>query len=320
MDGLRFASPYLLVLLALVPALAFAARWRRGDASAALRIGSAAAAAAVPRTWKLRLDLALIVLRLLAVALLVFAVARPQRGEAESVEAGEGVDIVLAFDVSSSMTQPFGRTQSRLDAAKSVLSEFIASRGTDRVGLVIFKGSSLTLSPLTADYAAVEGAVQGADTIDLADGTAIGNAIAESVNVLRESHAASRVVILLTDGENNVHEIEPLTAARIAERLGVRVYTIGVVSRVFGQTRSTTNVDERALERIAEVTRGAYNRAEDQEALAGIYSRIDELEKSRVEGRVFTRYDEFAPWLLAAAAAALAIELALRSTLLRRVA
>lgn len=319
MDDLRFAAPWALALLAVLPLLARMALPRRARPS--VRMGSLAAAAAVRPTWRVRFEPALTLLRIAAIALLVVAVARPQQGEAATEAQGEGIDIVLAFDVSASMTQPFGQGRTRIDAAKDVLSRFIEGRANDRVALVAFQGSSITLSPLTDDYGAVDASVQGADQVRLADGTAIGTAIGESVNVLRGSNAASRIVILMTDGESNAGEIAPLAAARIAERLGARVYTIGVVSRVgLNPQQSTLNVDERSLQEIADVTGGTYNRAEDPAALAQIYERIDELEKSRFEARTFTRYDDIAPYFLAAAAVLLTVELALRSTAFRRLA
>ena len=316
MDEFRFASPYVLLLLLALPLLA-AFAWRRAGPPAAVRVGSVAAAAASRRTWRLRFEPSLRALRLLAVALLIIALARPQAGEATAETEHEGIDIVLAFDVSSSMTQPFVRSRSRIDAAKEVLSQFVSTRENDRVGLVAFQGTSLTMSPLTTDYGAVAQGVGDADRLDLEDGTAIGVALGESVNVLRNSTSPTRIVILLTDGENNVHDIEPLAAARIAEKLGVRVYTVGVVSR--GSTgREVTNVDEEALRQMAELTGGTYSPAADLPALTQIYADIDALEKSRVEGRVFTRFDEIAPYLLAAAAALLAVEIALRYSLFRR--
>jgi Ca-activated chloride channel family protein len=319
MDDLRFAAPWALVLFTAIPLVAWLA-WPRTSAGS-LRIGSLAAASAVRPTWRVRLEPVLMLLRIGAIMLLVIAVARPQKGEATSEAQGEGIDIVLAFDVSASMTQPFGQGRTRLDAAKDVLSRFIEGRTNDRVALVAFQGSSITLSPLTDDYGAVDESVQGADQVRLADGTAIGTAIGESVNVLRGSNAVSRIVILMTDGESNAGEIAPLAAARIAERLGARVYTIGVVSRIGANSQqSTLNVDERSLQEIADVTGGTYNRAEDPAALAQIYQRIDELEKSRFETQSFTRYDDIAPYFLAAAAALIALEVALRCTAFRRVA
>jgi Ca-activated chloride channel family protein len=201
-----------------------------------------------------------------------------------------------------------------------VLTEFNDARENDRVALVAFQGSSITLSPLTTDYAAVAGAARVAGTLRLVDGTAIGTALGASANVLRESSAASRIVILLTDGENNAGELQPLAAARIAERLGVRVYTIGILATGLQSIRSNVNVDEESLRRMAEVTGGTYSSARDPQALADGYDAIDELETTRVDGRVFTRYDEWAPFLLAAAACAFAIESVLRASVFRRIA
>jgi Ca-activated chloride channel family protein len=314
MDGLRFASPYALLLLTALVPLALAGVVRRQGG--AVRVGEITDSAR-RSTWRLRLQPLPLALRLCAVALLVLALARPQRGEAATDVPGEGIDIVLAFDTSSSMTQTFERNVTRLEAAGDVLQEFVDTRQNDRVGLVVFQGTALAMMPPTTDYDAVAHAVDVGSAVELRDGTAIGTAIGESVNMLRDSTAASRIVILLTDGENNAHEIEPLAAARIAERLGVRVYTIGVVTPQRGP-RSTLNVDEAALREIADVTDGTYNRAEDREALAAVYERIDRLEKSQFEGRVFTRYAEIAPWFLAAAVGLLVLEQALRFGPLRR--
>jgi Ca-activated chloride channel family protein len=284
-----------------------------------VRVGSVATALAARPTWRVRLEPALLALRLISVAALIFALARPQRGEASTALEGEGIDIVLAYDVSSSMTQPFAGTETRLQAAERVLTEFITARENDRVGLVAFQGSSITLSPLTTDYAALAESAREAGKLQLRDGTAIGTALGASASVLRSSSATSRIVILLTDGENNEGELQPLAAARIAERLGVRVYTVGILATSLQGPQSNINVDEESLRQIAEVTGGTYSRAENAATLAEVYQRIDDLEKTRVEGNEFTRYDEWAPFVLAAAAAVLALELALRTTLFRRV-
>jgi Ca-activated chloride channel family protein len=265
-----------------------------------------------------RFEPALLALRLLAVAALIVALARPQRGEASTAVEGEGIDIVLAYDVSSSMTQPFAGAETRLQAAERVLTDFIGARENDRVGLVAFQGSSITLSPLTTDYTALADSAREAGALQLRDGTAIGTALGASANVLRGSAAASRIVILLTDGENNEGELQPLAAARIAERLGVRVYTVGILASFSQGIRSNINVDEESLRQIAEVTGGTYSRAENAQTLADVYARIDELEKTRIVGEEFTRFDVWAPYVLAAAAAAFALEIALRTTLFRR--
>jgi Ca-activated chloride channel family protein len=316
MDAFRFETPWALALLAFVPALALLAWPRRGSA-ASVRVGSVAAALAARPTWRVRLEPALLALRLIAVAALIVGLARPQRGEASTALEGEGIDIVLAYDVSSSMTQPFAGAETRLQAAERVLTDFISARTNDRVGLVAFQGSSITLSPLTTDYDALAGSAREAGRLQLNDGTAIGTALGASANVLRGSGAVSRIVILLTDGENNEGDLQPLAAARIAERLGVRVYTVGILASDSQGIRSNINVDEESLRQIAEVTGGTYSRAENAQGLADVYQRIEDLEKTDIEGREFTRFDEWAPYLLAAAAA-FALEIALRSTLLRR--
>ena len=318
MDGLRFATPYALLLLLAVPLLA-AATWR-GRATSAVRMGSLGAAAGARRTWRVRAERWLPALRLAAVALLVIALARPQRGEAASRTQGEGIDIVLAYDTSSSMTQPFARGQTRLEAAQDVLTRFVAARTNDRVGLVVFQGATITLSPLTTDYTALAQMLRDAPRIRLTDGTAIGVAIGQSVNLLRSSTATSRIVILLTDGENNIPVIEPLAAARVAETLGVHVYTVGVVSPGPDPSRSALEVDEQSLREIASVTGGTYSRAENPQTLQDIYASIDKLEKSRFEDERFTRYAEIAPLVLAAAAALVALEIMLRYGVLRRAA
>ena len=319
MDAFRFESPWMLLLLGLLPLLALLA-WSAQHRGFALGFGSIGPAEKSARTWRVRFEPFLPLLSLLGAALLVIGLARPQRGEASSEAEGEGIDIVLAYDVSSSMTQNFGGGRTRLDAAEEVLVNFVGQRENDRVGLVAFQGSSIALSPLTTDYQALQQSVRDAAGLMLADGTAIGSALGESVNTLRGSTASSRIVILMTDGENNAGEVQPLAAARIAERLGVRVYTVGVVGTQNFPSPGGLNVDEESLRSIAEVTGASYSRATDPQALQDTYNRIDELETSRVESRVFTRFDEIAPYFLAAAACALALEVLLRFSAFRRVA
>lgn len=316
---IRFADPWILLLLLAVPALAAFAFWFRRTPSVAL--GSIALAGASPRTWRLRVEPVLVVLRLTAITVLIVSLARPQRGEAVTRAELEGVDIILAYDVSSSMSQVLAQGVSRLDAAEDVLTRFIGQRDGDRVGLVVFKDSTLTLSPLTTDYHAVAESVKDAPRLRLADGTAIGSAIASSLNALLSSQSESRIVILLTDGVNNSEGLEPLAAAKLAQELGVRVYTVGVVSPgVETRSQSTLNVDETALKEIANLTGGTYNRAEDPDALQDIYDSIDRLEKSRFEGAAVKRYNDIASFALVAAATVLALEVCARATFFRRAA
>lgn len=318
MDAVRFASPWVLWLLLLAPVLVLVSF--RGPGRAAVRLGSIGEARKGARTWRTRGERALPLLQVLAAALLVVAIARPQRGVAGAETADEGIDIALAFDISASMTYPYARNETRLDAAKRVVSNFVSTRHGDRIGLVVFQATSLTLSPLTPDTQAVASEVRGADRVHLDDGTAIGLAIAQSVKLLESSHATSRIVILLTDGQNNVHVVEPLAAARIAEALDVRVYIVGVGSRGGLPGDANFTIDEQAMKQIAQVTGGSYNRAEDPASLQDTYDEIARLERSRLPGARFSRYDEWSPYVLAAAATLLALSVALRFGLFRRLA
>jgi Ca-activated chloride channel family protein len=257
-------------------------------------------------------------LRLLAVALLILAMARPQRGEASGTLPSEGIDIVLLLDISSSMTHTAGGGQTKLEAAKAVVKEFIRSRENDRVGLVVFQEETYLGSPLTLDYSALARIVDQMDRDLLPDGTAIGLATMEGLNTLRESEAKSRIMILLTDGQNNQHLVEPEQAAEIAATLNVRVYTIGFAASGPSAGPGASGIDEETLQRMAEVTEAQYYRATDAETLREIYREIGELETSRVERQGFTRYDELAPFLLVPALGLVLMEAALAATALRR--
>lgn len=317
---MRFAAPLLLVLLPLLAA-AFGWRQRRRPLPPRLAVADLAtlAAARGERTgWRVRLRWLPAALRACAIALLVIAIARPQRGLAITFVPEEGIDIVLALDISGSMeqftTMPNGRPgPSRLEAARAVIHDFVRSLEGDRVGLVIFKSRSLVMSPLTVDRVAMQRTVSTLQTGVLPDGTAIGLGLAEALNLLRGSDARSRIVVLLTDGENNAGEINPLQAAQLAKTLGVRVYTIGFIGG-----RGAGDVDEAMLRRVASETGGTYSNASTQAELARAYEEIGALERSRVGERRFTRFREFAPWLAGAALALLIAEAALRASALRR--
>ncbi len=266
-------------------------------------------------TWRIRFRWVPTIVRAGAIALLVVALARPQKGQAESELPGQGIDIALVLDTSSSMTTLLG-SETRLVVAQRVIKDFISGRQEDRIGLVVFRDESLVLSPLTLDYDALKLIVDDVQRVNLNDGTAIGLGLGESLNLLRESRARSRVAILLTDGQNNNRTLDPAAAARIAETIGVRLYTIGIIDT---RTRNVGgNVDEEALRQMAEVTGGHYFAADSPEALAGVYENIDQLEKSRVGNAQFAAYDELAWYFLAGAVALLAVELALSATLWRR--
>lgn len=307
---MRFEDPYLLALLLLLPVALLAKRFFAREGAAA-DYSNVSLLAAYRPTWRLRYRWLPTAVRAVALALLVVAIARPQAGQANSELPGQGIDVALVFDVSSSMGAIFDNNESRLDVAKRVISDFIGGRTNDRIGLVVFRQTSLVLSPLTLDYQALKQLVDTVEQLTLQDGTAIGVGLADAENLLRESRARSRVAILLTDGENNVQDIEPAAAAQIAKTLGIRVYTIGLIDPNTS-AQGKPNVDERALREMAQLTGGQYYPAKSEQALAAIYQSIDELEKSRVGRPQFGAYDELAVYFLAAALALLAIELALR--------
>ena len=313
---MRFADPWLLLLALAAAPLAFA-RWRRP--APAIAVPFAGGLAAVPAGWRVRARCLLPVLRVAAVLLLVAGVARPRAGEAEALAPAEGVDVALAVDLSSSMSaSPFGGGGTRLDAARDVLREFVASREHDRVGLVVFQREALPLAPLTLDHDALDAVIADLDSTFLPDGTGIGVGIAAALSMLGESTAASRVVILLTDGRQNVPSIGPAEAADLAAAIRVRVYTIGIVEEDESRGIADAGVDVELLEAIAERTDAAYFEAATPEDLARVYDEIASLETSRVGGETLARHRELGPWLLAAGAALLLVDLALGGVWLRR--
>jgi Ca-activated chloride channel family protein len=307
-----FADPNLLLLLLAIPVVLLFKR-RTGEGNGAGGFSNVALVAGFRPTWRLRYRWVPTFVRAGAIALLIVALARPQVGEADSELAGQGIDIALVLDTSGSMTtETLTPDDSRIDVAKRVLVDFIDGRTTDRLGLVIFRAGSIVLSPLTLDYDALTEITDSVEEVNLPDGTAIGVGLSDALNLLRESRARSRVAILLTDGENNAGDINPLASAQIAKTLGVRVYTIGVIEQ------GARTVDERALREMAELTGGRYYPASSEAALEAIYAGIEQLEKSRIERTQFALYKEQAVYFLAAAVCLLAVELLLRNTLWRQ--
>ncbi|MEP6871754.1 MAG: VWA domain-containing protein [Anaerolineaceae bacterium] len=254
-------------------------------------------------------------LRVIAIAVLAVAVAGPRVGDANAVVPSQGVDIALSLDISSSMnTSGFGGA-TRLEATKKVIRDFIKGRESDRIGLVVFQRDALPLAPPSLDYQALDRIVSQLASGLLPDGTGIGVGLGSALNMLRDSTAASRIVILLTDGEHNADSISPEDAAHLATALKIRVYTVGVVS-----TNSTgrADIDEKLLQTIADRTGGKYFKANNPQALADVYSEIGKLETSRVGRERFERFTQLAPWFAGAAAALLLADLTLRGTWLRR--
>lgn len=316
--SVRFEEPLALALLA---GLALLALWQRRARQRAPSVALSTLELVPTRvTWRQRLGGAMPALRFAALALVVAALARPQGARVSAATEAEGIDIVLALDTSSSMQVANPGERPRLEVAQEALLDFIDHRPDDRLALLAFRSRSLVLSPLTLDHRALGDFVREAGRIELEDGTAIGLAVADALNLLREAAGPSRVVVLLTDGENNQRLVEPLEAARLAQALGVRVYTIGVVDEPppgSPQARRL-NVDETALRRMAEITGGQYFRAADPGSLEAIYRHIGALETSRAERAAPPTYRELGPWLLAAALALVAIDVTLAAGPLRR--
>lgn len=319
---MRFADPYFLALIVLVPVLLLIkSRFIREEVSG--RFSNLALLSSYKPSWRVRFRWLPTALRALALVLLVIALARPQNGQADSETPGQGIDIALVMDVSSSMGSPFGtaaqgqQQATRLSATQKVVTDFISGRKNDRLGLVVFRDQSIVLSPLTLDYDSLKRLVGTVSQVNLADGTAIGTGLGDGLNLLRESKARSRVAILLTDGQNNGGTIDPLQAARIAQALGMRVYTIGLID-AGSRKAGNVNVDEKALQEMANVTGGRYFPAENQQTLAQIYASIDDLEKSHIGRPQFAAYDELAVYFLIAALVLLAGEVGLRATVWRQ--
>ena len=325
----EFADPALLWLLLCVPALAWWYFGRRRRRSGSLVYSDLAAVRRADTRRGGRWRLVLPVLRLLALAALVVAFARPRAGVTSENILTEGIDIVLVLDISSSMLAE-DLEPNRIQAAKRVAADFVAGRRNDRIGLVVFAGQAFTQVPLTLDYGVVRDLMDELEVGMVEDGTAVGMGLATAVKRLNASAAASKVVVLLTDGRSNRGEIDPLTAAQMAQALGVRVYTIGAGSRgtarvpvddpVLGRRYATVrvDVDEETLAEVASTTGGRYFRATDNESLASIYQEIDELETTEIEVQNFTRYTELFHVPLAAGLLLLLIEAGLANTLLRK--
>src|SRR5258706_2051412 len=299
---MTFANPEYLALLALVP-LMLVWYWRRQSRQLAdLQVSTVRVFHAVPRTWRQRLRHALFALRLVALTFLIIALARPQTTDRGENVTTEGIDIVLATDISGSMLAEDFKPN-RIEAAKRVAADFIDGRQNDRIGLVIFAGESFTQCPLTLDHAVLISLLKEVKAGMVEDGTAIGMGLATAVSRLKESKAKSRVIILLTDGVNNRGFIDPLSAAGIAQSFGIRVYTIGVgtqgmapypVQTPFGvQYQSIpAEIDAALLQKIADETGGKYFRATDNRTLKDIYAEIDRLEKTKIEVTQFHRHGE----------------------------
>ena len=322
---LRFAHPVWLVML-IVPLYMLFSYFRKkggGDATVLFsnisifrEIGTAAG--------KFKRLTSLIIIHA-AVIILILAMARPQAGTSFHTRTARGIDIILVMDISSSMAAMDFNPLTRFEASKEVVKDFIDNRKSDRIGLVVFASQSFTMCPLTLDYDMLESFLERAWESRIEDGTAIGSAIATSTNRLRDSDAISKIVILLTDGMNNRGNIDPLTAARLAETLGIKIYTIGVGSegkapfnmngRIFWQE---THIDEVSLKEVAKITGGAYYRAKNARELQGIYDEINQLETTKIDYKEWVEYEEKFAGFLKAGFFLLLLSFILDRTFLRR--
>lgn len=308
---MTFHSPaYLLLLLLLIPVAGWWI-WRLRQSHATLQMSDTSVLGKAPKTWRVYMIHAPFVLRMLCITFLAIALARPQLSNRWSSESTEGIDIMMALDISGTMMAE-DLKPNRLEAAKQVATDFVLSRPNDNIGLVVFAGESFTQCPLTTDHAVLVNLFQSVKFGMIEDGTAIGLGLANCVNRMKDSPTKSKVVILLTDGSNNRGDIDPQTAAQIAQTFGIRVYAVGVGShgqaRVPVQTPYGTQYmmmdsefDEATLRNIANATGGEYCRATDNSSLKRIYAQIDQLEKSKIRVREYSkRTESYAPFLTAA--------------------
>lgn len=329
---MTFAHPWILLLLLAVPALGWLRRRLARDSAFLYSSTQLTQGVAFLRPSFAAVTLRR--LRWLALALLVVALARPQRPEGEARVTASGIDIVIALDLSMSMAaEDFelqGRRANRVAAAKDVIERFIARRPNDRIGLVAFAGNAYVAAPLTLDHQFLLQSLGRLRLGLIEDGTAIGSGLSAALNRLRDVPARSRVVILMTDGQNNAGKVTPELAAEAARALDVKVYTIGVGTRgvapmpqvdAFGRTRYVqveVDIDEATLQRIAETTGGRYFRATDSRSLREIYAEIDRLEKSEVEARQYVQFEELFGWFAVPGLVLLLMEFVLGHTVWRK--
>ncbi len=327
--------PIFLSLFLILPMLAMYLRRQQKRANLpAIRFGELEGIRQIPKTPAVKLLRLLKVIRFIVIALLIFTLARPQLSQSQERRFAEGINIFLALDVSESMRAEDFKDANRLQTAKSVIQDFLRNRESDRIGLVVFSGESFTLCPLTLDYSVL---VELLDNVEVAmggqlqDGTAIGDAIATTTHRLRDSEAKTKIVILLTDGENNAGTIDPGTAASLAQSFGIRVYTIGMGKEegaripyedtTFGKRyrEELTYLDEDTLKQIANTTGARYFRATDVQSLKQVYAEIDQLEKTKFKVVSYTERQELAAYFLIPAALLLGLEILLSNTILRKI-
>ncbi|HJD53446.1 MAG TPA: VWA domain-containing protein [Candidatus Avibacteroides avistercoris] len=327
---MTFANKYIFLLLALVVVYIIWYIRKHNNIEPSVRVSDTSPYAAVGKTWREWLVHVPFVLRVVALTMIVFVLARPQSSDNWQNTEIEGIDIMMTIDVSTSMLSE-DLKPNRLEAAKDVAAQFINGRPNDNIGLTIFAGESFTQCPLTVDHEVLLNLFKNVQCGLVEDGTAIGLGIANAVTRLKDSKAKSKVIILLTDGTNNAGAVSPLTAAAIAKQFGIRIYTIGVgtngeapypfqTAMGIRYQNIPVEIDEQVLREIASTAGGEYFRATSNSKLKEVYEEIDKLEKTKLNVREFsTKEEEYQPFALVALIAVI-LELALRATILRRIA
>ncbi len=326
---ISFAHPWFFALLLLIPFIIWWQLRKKKHDVPAVRLSTLSGVSNVKPSWRVRFRPTLFVLRIIALAALIIALARPQSSNVSETINSEGIDIILSLDVSGSMLAE-DLKPNRIDAAKNVALEFIDQRPTDRIGLVIFAGESFTQCPITIDHRVLKEQISKIESGVLVDGTAIGDGLATAVDRIRKTNGKSKVIILLTDGVNNIGKIGPETALEIAKAFKIRVYTIGLgsmgeapmpIPTPQGTVRQMMKVeiDEPLLKKIAKETGGQYFRATSNTSLAAIYKEIDQLEKTKIEISSYKYYAElFFPFALIAIIC-ISLEMILRYTVFRSI-
>ena len=335
---MQFTSPFFLGLFIVVPLLVFALQWLRGKPTTVPTVrfsdfkhGFAAGIQQMQEALSVKVLPILSVIRFIVLTLLIVTLARPQLSQSREHQFTEGIDILLVLDISESMRAEDFEGSNRIQTAKSVVNDFLTHRQNDRIGLVVFAGESFTLCPLTSDYSVLVELLRDVEIGHLEDGTAIGDALATATHRLRASASKTKIVILLTDGENNAGSIEPGAAASLAQSFEIKVYTIGMgkeggaripyADTTFGKRyrEVLTYLDEDTLKQIANITGGRYFRATDTQSLKHIYAEIDRFEKTKFETINIIAHKELMIYFLIPAVLLLGTEILLSNTVLRKI-
>lgn len=327
MNQISFQYPYLLLLLLIVPLLILYRIYFDKQINARMLYSDTSQFKGARKTLRLRLRLLPDILRYLAVAVLIVAIARPQTHFSKDEKSIEGIDIVFALDVSTSMLAEDFKPN-RLESAKSVIERFIDARTSDNMGIVVFAGEAYTKCPSTIDHNILLQLLSATESGEIDDGTAIGDGLATAINRIKDSKSKSKVIILVTDGVNNMGAIDPLTAANIAKEYGIRVYTIGIgkmgyapypYQTPFGKQYQNVEVkiDEPLLKEVAKATGGKYFRSTENSSLKAIFEEIDTMEKSKIDVSFYREYTDVGQRLILVVVALLVAEVLLRKTILR---